>query len=221
MKRLPLIFALLFVALFVNAQDSQDTKTATDEINTVFGKGGATKIGWFVGIDPGYTQFDKRDVWLGGLSGGMIINHNYTIGLTGRGWTNRDGMYYPNVTDTAGAYLEGGYGGLLLEYTLFPKSTIHVTFPVMIGGGGASYVTDKEYPDWDDNDNCEYNNQVLDTDLFFVIEPGVRAEVNILKFMRLNAGVSYRYTAGLDMINTSGTLMNNFTVNVGLKFGKF
>jgi hypothetical protein len=39
--------------------------------------------------------------------------------------------------------------------------------------------------------------------------------------MRLNAGISYRYAAGLDLLNTSDDLMNNFTVNVGLKFGKF
>jgi len=69
------------------------------------------------------------------MSVGMIINHNFTIGLSGRCWANREGMYYANVTDTAGAYLEGGYGGLLLEYTLFPKSIIHVTFPVLIGRG--------------------------------------------------------------------------------------
>jgi hypothetical protein len=104
----------------VNAQ--QESTTSNDDINNVFGKGGKAKIGWFVGIDTGFKQFDKRDVWLGGLSTGMIINHNFTIGLSGRGWTNRDGMYYANVTDTAGAYLKGGYGGLPLEYTLFPKS---------------------------------------------------------------------------------------------------
>ena len=147
MKRFSLIFALLMVALFVNAQ--QETTTTNDDINTVFGNGSKTKIGWFIGIDPGFTQFNKRDVWLGGLSTGMIINHNFTIGLSGCGWTNRDGMLYENVTDTTGAYLEGGYGGLLLEYTLFPKSLVHITFPVMIGAGGATYVSNKEYKEWD------------------------------------------------------------------------
>ena len=218
MKRFNLIFALLFAAMLVNAQ--QETAKPEDEINTVFGKGSNMKLGWFIGIDPGYTQFDNRDVWLGGLTVGMIIDHNFAIGLSGRGWTNLDGMYYPNVTDTAGAYLEGGYGGLLLEYTLFPKSTVHVTFPVLIGAGGATYVIDKDHHEWedDDHDNCQ---EALDTDAFFAIEPGVRAEVNIVKFMRLNAGISYRYVGGLEMINTSKDLMNNFTATVGLKFGKF
>jgi hypothetical protein len=218
MKRLSLFFALLFVAIFVNAQ--QEPTQSDNDINTVFGKGGQAKIGWFIGLDNGYTQFDKRDVWMGGLNFGMIVNHNFAIGLSGQGWTNRNGMYYSGVTDTAGAYLEGGYGGLHLEYTLFPKSLVHVTFPVIIGAGGATYVTDEKYPEFDENE-YDYCYKTLDTDPFFVIEPGVRAEINILKFMRLNAGVSYRYTSGLDLINTPDNLMNNFTASIGLKFGKF
>jgi hypothetical protein len=44
---------MLFVVIVVNAQ--QDSNTTTDEINTVFGRGGKVKLGWFIGIDPGYT----------------------------------------------------------------------------------------------------------------------------------------------------------------------
>ena len=214
---------LLGIFLFGSLAHAQQETQKSDEINTLFSKDGKTSVGWMVGLKSGYTQFDSRDVWTGGISAGMVIDHNFTIGLTGNGWVNRENMYYPEVTDTTGAYLEGGYGGLLLEYTLFPKSTVHVTFPLLIGGGGASYVTDKEYVEWDEDEWDEWDdcNKVLDTDGFFVIEPGVRAEVNILKFMRLNAGISYRYAAGLEMINTSKDLMNNFTATVGLKFGKF
>lgn len=218
MKRITLFMAFVFMMMMVNAQE--ETKKSNDDFQTLFGNSEKTQIGWFVGIDPGYTQFDKRDVWMGGLSGGVIINHRFTVGLTGRGWCNRDGMYYSNVTDTAGAYLEGGYGGLLLEYTLFPKSVVHVTFPVMIGVGGASYVTSKEYLEWDE-DEWDTHHLTIDSDAFFVIEPGVRAEFNLLKFMRLNAGISYRYVGDLQLINTSKDLMNNFTATVGLKFGKF
>jgi hypothetical protein len=218
MKRLTLLLAMLFVAILVNAQ--QESQTTDKEINTIFGKAGTTKIGWFIGAGSGYTQFDKRDVWLGGVSAGMVIDHHFTIGLAGGGWANRNGMYYPEVTDTAGAYLEGCYGGLLLEYTLFPQSVVHVSFPVLIGGGGASYITDDEYQEWDEDewDTC---HKTLDEDSYFVFEPGVRAEVNILKFMRLYAGISYRVVGGLQMINTSSDMMNNFTGSFGLKFGKF
>jgi hypothetical protein len=216
MKRYAFLLGIFLFGSLAHAQETQKS----DEINTVFGKGGDVKVGWVISGQSGYTQFDKQDVWLGGITAGMVINHNFTIGLSGSGWGHHDGLYFPDVTDTAGAYLEGGYGGLLLEYTLFPESVVHVTFPVLIGGGGASYAVDSDYYDWED-DEWDTECQSLDHDAYFVIEPGVRAEVNLLKFMRLDAGVGYHYVAGLDMINTSGNMMNNFTVNVGLKFGKF
>jgi hypothetical protein len=218
MKRNTILLACLFVVLGLNAQ--QESQGSTEEMKTIFGKNGDPKVGWFIGIDQGYTQFDKRDVWMGGLNFGMVIDHRLSLGFAGQGWMNRQGMYYSDVTDTTGAYLEGGYGGLLIEYTLFPKSPVHLTFPVLIGGGGSSYVSEDETFVWDEDewDDC---HQVIDTDVFFVIEPGVRAEINLLKFMKLNAGISYRFVDGLQMVNTSESMMNNFNATVGLKFGKF
>lgn len=218
MKRLSILLACFIVAISLNAQ--QENTETSGEMQTIFGRTHQPHVGWFIGVDQGYTQFDSRDIWTGGLNFGMTIDHNFSLGLAGHGWCNRDQTYYSDITDTAGAYLEGGYGGLLLEYTLFPKSVVHVTFPVLIGAGGASYVTSDEYPQWDE-DEWDYDHQVIDDDAFFVIEPGVRAEVNILKFMKLNAGVSYRYVDGLQLVNTSDDLLNNFNATVGLKFGKF
>ena len=218
MKRLSILLAGFVVAFSLNAQ--QETQKSTEELRTIFGKSGEPTVGWFIGIDQGYTQFEDRDVWTGGLNFGMTIDHRLSLGFGGHGWYNRKDMYYPEVTDTAGAYLEGGYGGLLVEYTLFPTSPVHLTFPVLIGGGGASYVSSYEYPEWDE-DEWDTEHRIIDEDVFFVIEPGVRVEINVLKFMRLNAGVSYRYVDGLQMVNTSEDLMNNFNATVGLKFGKF
>jgi hypothetical protein len=218
MKKFAILIAgLMAVSMVIAQQDSPNTK---QEMQTIFGKDRQPSVGWFIGLDQSYTQFDERDVWMGGLNFGMVIDHRLSMGLSGTGWYQRDKMYFPEVTDTTGAYLEGGYGGLLLEYTLFPHSAIHLTFPVLIGGGGASYVTDTEYLEWDEEE-WDTEHKVLDTDVFFVIEPAINAEVNILKFMRFHAGVGYRYTSGFSMINTSDDLMNNFTAKVGLKFGKF
>jgi hypothetical protein len=195
-------------------------KSSNEEIGTIFGRGAESSIGWFVGVESGYTKFDTKEVWMGGLNGGMVINHSLSIGLGGYGWTNRKGMYYPAIDGTEGAYLEGGYGGLHVELSLFPKSPVHLTFPVLIGGGAATYVSGEESLEWDD-DEWDTEHEVLDYDGFFVVEPGARAEINLLKFMRLSAGVSYRYVNDLDLVNTNSNMMNNFTANVGLKFGKF
>jgi hypothetical protein len=218
MKNIKLTFAILFITFMVNAQDNSTENN--EKISTIFGKNKDAKLGWFIGVENGYTQFDSRDVHMSGLNAGLIINHNFTIGFSGSGWTNRNSMYYCHVTDTAGAYLEGGFGRLLLEFTPNPTSVVHVTFPLMIGGGGASYITDEDSWEWDQNE-WDTHHKSLDTDVFFSVEPGIRAEVNIFKFMRFNAGFSYRWVTGLEMINTSGDMMNNFSATAGLKFGKF
>jgi hypothetical protein len=218
MKNISFTFAFLFITIFAIAQDNSSGNS--QEISTLFGKHKDTHLGWFIGFDNGYTQFGSRDVDLNGFNAGLILNHNLSIGFSGSGWTNRNSMFYANVADSTGAYLEGGFGRLLLEYTVNPESAVHLTFPLFIGGGGASYVADKEFYEWDDN-QWDTHHKTLDTDVFFSIEPGIRAEVNIFRFMRLNAGVSYRYVSGLDLMNTSSDMMNDLSATVGLKFGKF
>jgi hypothetical protein len=218
MKRFNVLLASFVLAISLNAQS--DAQKPSEEIQTIFGKSGQPKVGWFIGLDQGYTKFDEKDVWQGGLNFGMIIDHQLSLGLAGYGWCNHDRLHFADLTETEGAYLEGGYGGVLLEYTLFPTSPVHITFPVLIGGGGVTYISDQGLPEWDE-DEWDTDYDVLDYDVFFVIEPGVRAEINLLKFMKLNAGVSYRYADGVQLINTSGDIFNNFNATVGLKFGKF
>ena len=218
MKRFFVLLTILVAATMTNAQN--ETQAKAGEMQTIFGKNAQPSLGWMIGTESGYTQFDGHNAWLCGLTAGMVIDRHLTIGVKGTSWHNRNSMLFTGVTDTASAYLEGGYGGLLLEYTLFPNSPVHLTFPVLIGGGALTYVSDKEYFEWDD-DEWDSEHLILDDDVFFVIEPGIRAEVNILRFMKLGAGISYRYSGDVDLVNTPDDLLNNFTATVGLKFGKF
>jgi len=222
MKKISLAILLALLTTTLLAQDGTTGNSRGEEMNTLFGKENNVKIGWFIGPNGGYTQFSSSDVALAGLSAGMIINHNFTIGLTGFGVANSDYLNYRQFVDSTDVRLEGGYGGLLLEYTLFPKSLLHVTFPLLIGGGSMSYVSKNETGTWDDDEwNWDCDNEKVDQDVFFVVEPGVRAEINILKFMRLGVGMSYRYTPDLNLINTGSSFINNFTANASLKLGKF
>jgi len=67
-------------------------------------------------------------------------------------------------------------------------------------------------------------------DYFFFIEPGVQAEVNLIKNARLFAGASYRITSGLDYtyrnpanqsVNIQSGDINGLGVNLGIRFGLF
>lgn len=219
MKRLIIAAITILFATTVFAQDNQAT-SGNDDMKTLFGGKEKTTIGWFVGPAGGYTRFDDNDVALAGIHAGMVINHNFSFGLMGYGVANSNYLTFSNIVDSTDVRLEGGYGGFLFEYTLFPKSVVHVTFPLMIGGGTMSYISTTEYPEWDE-DEWDYGCEKIDHDPFFFVEPGVKAEINILKFMRFGIGASYRYTPDLDMLNTSSSFINNFTASASLKFGKF
>ena len=188
-------------------------------IRTLFKKSDKDKkihVGWYIGPEGAWTRFKQKDVFLGGISFGVTLDHFFSVGLAGSGILNPGNLWYDDVWEKNGAYLAGGYGGVRMEFTLFPKYPVHLSFPLLIGGGGLTYLH-RYYYDW----NYYYDVTSLDWDAFFVVEPGIRVELNVVKFMRIYAGAAYRYTPDLDLINTPADLINNFNAVFGLKFGKF
>jgi len=228
-----IIFLLLALAMVVPvfSQEKQATETKSFEdlqMKTLFGNKDHKHhitLGYFIEMNAGYTQFDSKDVFLPGMSFGMILNHNWSIGLAGSFVANTNYLYYPDIYydpytyQMAEARLGGGYGSLLMEYTLLPRSVVHVSFPLMIGAGYFAYYNDdysysSGYPN-------HYHSQAIADDFCFVVEPGVKAEFNIIKKLRIGVGVSYRYTPDLDLLNTPTNLVNQFTGRLSLRFGKF
>ena len=82
---------------------------------------------------------------------------------------------------------------------------------------------------WENNYHHDFwstNHEILDYDIFFFVEPGVQAEVNLVKFIRFAIGSSYRYSPNFDLwdpntFSYEKTYMNGFNVTAGLKFGIF
>lgn len=188
------------------------------EIKTLFKKPAhPVKLGYYISTESAYTQFDGKDVFIAGLSTGVILNHFFSIGLGANGVLNPGNLWYDNIQDSAGAYLYGGYGGVKLEFSVLPAFPVHLNFPVLIGGGGMMYNTWMNH--YKDNDN--FDGTTLVWDAFFVVEPGVMVELNLVKFVRIDAGISYRYAPDLRLVNTPNGLINNFNAKLSLKFGKF
>ena len=219
-------------ALAVFAQDTQPSSVSagTNEIHTIFKQGnGSCKIplGYFIELGGGYSHFGHKSVFLPGISAGIILNHHFTIGLTADFFnTPERSHHHPSDNDSAsdrrhGGSLQGGYGGLLLEYTLFPQSKIHVSFPLIIGAGmvdhqhgerpGDSILSQKEWS----HHNFSHGEH------FFVIEPGVKLELNVVKNFRIGLGISYRYSPERNHMVTSPDLLNQLTGKLTLRFGKF
>jgi hypothetical protein len=147
MKKIIIVLTIWACALAVNAQDTLQSGASSGKkgFQTLFSKGSAIcklPMGYFIEINDGYTQFGHKNVFLPGISMGVILNHHWTVGMTGSFIGNPGGVeFHHHHTDSTGtttstkSTLKGGYGGLLLEYTLLPNSKVHVSFPLMIGCG--------------------------------------------------------------------------------------
>jgi len=230
MKRILIVLVCWVFFQSVFAQDTP-SKPATGEndMNILFGnKGNAPKIpiGYFLDIDGGFTKFSRYGVFLPGMSLGIILNHHWTIGLTGNIIDNTKGLvvhniYYDSISkNMRGADLNGGFGGILLEYSLFPKSRIHFTFPIMIGDGYLFYTQLPEY--YGSAQPYHYKHHAyISINNCFVIEPGVRLDFNFVRIFRLGLAITYRYSPDLALLNTSTHFIDQFTGKIILRFGQF
>lgn len=205
------------LVLMVAAQQKEEP----GEIKTIFGHNDNVEHGAYGAITLEYSQIDSKDALLFGARGAWIINHNIALGFAGKGIATVE-SYSEFNTWNSDFYLSGGYGGLLIEPILAPMSPVHVSFPVTIGAGGVAYTQRFEYDgNWE---NSRWDT--WDASAFFVLEPGVEVNLNLLKFMRLSFGGYYRYTAGLSLENPDGVkeskdFLDGFSAGMSLKFGKF
>lgn len=139
---------------------------------------------------------DTFAVFIGGR-GGWVINHTFIIGFSG----------YGLVTDVfvSGNKLHMGYGGLWAEYVLNSDELVHFTFGTLIGMGNAHY----------DPEGSDQRN-------YFVLEPEANVELNIVRFFRVCAGVSYRFAIGVaGPAGLNDAALSGLSANLFFKFGRF
>lgn len=158
-----------------------------------------------------YTEFDGTYGVMMGGRGGMIINDTLVIGGGGYGFTRSlkreiNGEIYE---------LGIGYGGMFLEYHLFPKSLIHFSIGVLGGVGGLQYWQEGEDDEFDDEDK-DYPS-----DVFWVVEPELNAYINITRFCRLGIGASYRYIDDIDLEGVAEKGFRRMSATLTASFGWF
>lgn len=214
MKKILSLLILVCICLpsMVLAQENEN------EFKSIFKKKKNTNQvthGGFGAFGAGYSEIDGRDALTLNLKGAWVINHNIALGLSGTAFFN-------NLDKAAGGnqdYLGGGYGGFFFQPILFPQWPVHITFPVVLGGGAISTIP-QNYWDW----TGPVPGQ--DYDVFFVVEPGVEIELNMARFFRMGLGATYRYTNGVVLSYPDGTqvplrALDGFNFHVNFKFGKF
>ncbi len=204
--------AILLSLVLITAASAQE---GNEQMSTLFGGArGQIDYGGWAGINFGYNQVDGKDTYKIGARGGVLINHRFTIGLAGNGFfSDRE---YENIIPDHTVRIAGGYGGLFMEATLFPFFPVHLSIPVIIGAGGVSYTSNR----WTDGDYY-WDRDKYDSDAYFLLEPGLEVELNLIRFMRLAVGGTYRFTSDLDMVNTSSGMLRGLNWHFTLKFGSF
>ncbi len=175
--------------------------------------------GGFVALTGKGGQLNKQeDLWMGGEVA-AIFGNDFGIGVAGYGLVNTVRSKNLNFNGKE-LYYQAGYGGLFIEPAFFEDRVLNLSFPTVLGGGG---IAESRIPgvidlpeDFDLDEDDLYN-----TDLFWVVEPSVAISLNISNWMKLTAGASYRYVYQLDLPNTSDDIMNGINGNVSLKLGWF
>ncbi len=201
------LFILLITAIPLHAgygfsqsieHDNNDVKTLSN------GKG---SNGGYGAISVGYTRIDENSSIIGGLKGGWTVNHSLTIGGAIYGFYNSQS----NLAGFINSGMGGGYAGLLLEPVFWGTQTVHISVPLIIGGGGATKYT--------------YDPYTYTT--YFIFVPGIELEINITNHFRIALGVDYRLTPGLTWktveditIKSGDKVLNGFSGHLVFKFGK-
>ncbi len=215
MKKLFITALIVFSFVTGKAQDNG--------METLFG-GENFSLGGYGGPEVKFTNINNEFGLMVGGRGGFLMNSVFTVGIAGYGLVTSHKVedykpQFPRGEDSS-AYLRLGYGGLHFGFNIEPNKLVHITTGVIIGGGAASYTT-PFYHRHDDEDNYDSNFKTYETSAFFIVEPQVGAEVNLLKFMRMEVSGSYRFVSGINLPNTQNSDLSGFSGNIMFKFGKF
>jgi hypothetical protein len=213
------LLAAAAVSLLLTSAMAEEAKTGTDPVQkdnppkTLIDIKNVNFSG-YGGVYTRYSKIGEADGCLVGGRGGLIINDNFVLGLGGMGLTHPtdreklSGSDYTGLLNSVGF----GYGGFLAEYYFNPKDLIVFSAGTLIGGGGLSFYDDREQDD--EGDHSEGDN-------FFVVEPEVNIFVNVTRFCRIGAGVSYRYVAGIDSDEFADKDFRGPSASIMAQFGWF
>ncbi len=203
----------------VYTDETPETEIRTDEsrqkpeMETLFRRGKA--FGGFGALSSKVADVNGQTALLTGGQLAVVLNHSLNVGLVGYGLVTDVNA---NRIDIAGKkyFFEMGYGGLLVEPVIRPHKLVHLSFPVILGGGWAG-VTDERFYE----SGFNYDHDVVESDVFWVVEPSVNVEVNIWKIARIGFGMGYRYLGDANFTNTTDADMSGLSGNITFKLGWF
>ena len=192
--------------------DSSPSKTTDStakkwEPKTIF-KSSNKSRGYYGSFTLKYGTVENSNTTFIGGRGGWIINHKIAFGFGGYGLYSQK----QNLTANIEYNYSGGYGGFIVEPIFYSDKIVHVSMPIMLGGGWVGRIQ-----------NVEGNYEIMYSDLVFLaIEPGIEVDFNITNKFRIALGAYYTIANDIDSKSElSDDIMNNLSVGLQFKWGLF
>lgn len=213
--------------IFDSSEENETTKRTKglrkqyqrDEIRTLFGNRGYAS-GGYGAISNKFSTINGEPANIVELYGGWYVNHWFFIGAGGAASTNNIPVPHAHRTvQNLRMSYEYGQAGLMTEYIIASNRAIHLGFQ-LFAGGGFTLQYDRQRIE-DNNDFDQYQDYDHDVNWFPVVEPGVKVEMNVFRWLRLCPGVSYRLVHGSDGRGLNDDDINGMNVNITMKIGKF
>lgn len=199
MKYFLCVVSLVIFCAFSNAQDST---YVDDDYNTVFSED--VNITGFGGPLLNFSRVTDNFAFFMGGGGAILFNDNLYFGGYGSGMTNRieiDSAVY------SGNFIGFANGGLWAGYVFNGNKVIHPSFSLMLGWGSVTIANEFGY--------------IKELDPVYVITPGLGFEINVSDFLRIDAGINYRYVTGINELSFEDEEFSDFGAHITLKIGWF
>lgn len=204
------------------AKAEEKTEPEDDGMETLVGSGDVDH-GGFGGPLVRFSRFRGNDAVLVGALGGWLVNHSFILGGGGFGMANRIKVPAKLQTTVESQEFMMGYGGVYVGYVILPKKLVHATVGLLVGGGSVGFGRrmDCDRGDCNMNRYDGYGRETQPMDEFFVAEPEINVEVNVLSFMRVGAGGTYRLVTQVNGLGLENDDVRGPSGSVFVKFGKF
>lgn len=161
----------------------------------------------FINPTVQFSEITQSYSIIPGMRAGVIINKKFAIGA----------VYNYTLTDLDIPAAQGGgklrmqWGGLHLEYTLWPLQVVHLTIPVS-GGIGQAKISQIA---------SGSTAIIVGKPGFGFIEPGLMIEANVWKYAKFGIGGSYSYITNMNYNSITSNDLKGFAAIASLKFAKF
>lgn len=189
---------LLLIVLSVTASFAQDSRP-----KTLIGND-PERISGFGGVLFSFNSIDGDLSTMTGGGGAVLFDNTFFIGGYGMGLTGN--KEFEIGTDTYSTSF--GHGGFWMGYNLKSTNLIHMVINTKLGWGN---ITTKS--------NALAEGEIKDD--VFVFNPQVYGEVNVSYWFKVNAGVGYQKTIGVDDDFFSSSDFDSPTFSISLLFGWF